>query len=63
MYGDDTTIKSDGKNFNNLAFEFNEDLKNVSKWLIANKLSLNVTKTEFMIKDKGNDLKPMIIMK
>ena len=26
----------------------NEDLLNISKWLIANKLTLNMTKTEFM---------------
>ena len=26
----------------------NEDLLNISKWLIANKLKLNMTKTEFM---------------
>ena len=26
-----------------------EDLLNISKWLIANKLTLNMTKTEFML--------------
>ena len=27
----------------------NEDLLNINKWLIANKLTLNMTKTEFML--------------
>ena len=27
----------------------NEDLQNISRWLIANKLTLNMTKTEFML--------------
>jgi hypothetical protein len=27
----------------------NTDLENLKKWLIANKLSLNVAKTEFML--------------
>lgn len=27
----------------------NSDLENLKKWLIANKLSLNVAKTEFML--------------
>ena len=27
----------------------NEDLLNISKWLIANKLTFNMTKTEFML--------------
>ena len=27
----------------------NEDLLNIRKWLIANKLTLNMTKTEFML--------------
>ena len=27
----------------------NEDLLNISKWLIANKLTLNTTKTEFLL--------------
>ena len=37
----------------------NEDLLNISKWLIANKLTLNITKTEFMLigsKQKLNTL-------
>ena len=31
------------------AKKMNEDLKNLSQWLRANKLSLNVKKTELMI--------------
>ena len=30
-------------------FSLNDDLVNVSNWLIANALTLNITKTEFML--------------
>ena len=50
MYADNTTIISFvDKIFYNVEFELNEALKNLNEWLIANKLSFNVTKTEFMI--------------
>ena len=29
--------------------DLNKELLNISKWLIANKLTLNMTKTEFML--------------
>ena len=32
----------------------NQDLKNLSQWLKANKLSLNVKKTELIIFNPGN---------
>ena len=34
----------------------NEDLLNISKWLIANKLTLNMTRTEFMLIDSRQKL-------
>ncbi len=34
---------------NTIAEELNQDLENVSIWLSANKLTLNKTKTEYMI--------------
>ena len=33
----------------------NEDLANVFNWLQANKLTLNMTKTEFMLIGRGRD--------
>ena len=36
-------------NIHNIQTSLNEDLKNVHYWLRANKLTLNMTKTEFML--------------
>ena len=37
-----------GKTVNEVEIAVNSDLENLRKWLMANKLSLNVTKTEFI---------------
>ena len=37
------------KDLNIIQSCLNEDLLNISKWLIANKLTLNMTKTEFIL--------------
>ena len=42
MYADDMHITYADK-------DLNKGLLNISKWLIANKLTLNMTKTEFML--------------
>ena len=42
MYADDMHITYADK-------DLNKELLNISKWLIANKLTLNMTKTEFML--------------
>ena len=43
MYADDTNITADLKTM------LNDELSNLNLWLRANKLSLNITKTEYMI--------------
>ena len=48
-FADDTTIFRSGNNLSQLCNEINEDLRDVSSWLIANRLSLNVNKTKFML--------------
>ena len=48
MYADDTILNAASKSTTELIFRLNEDLKNIKNWLLANKLSLNVTKTEYM---------------
>ena len=48
MFADDTNITTTGKSITKLIQFTNIDLKNISDWLLANKLSLNVTKTEQM---------------
>ena len=48
MYADDTTIYASCVSTAKLYAKVNNDLTRVRDWLLANKLSLNVTKTEYM---------------
>ena len=48
MYADDTTLYCN-VNQNITAQVINEELLKINQWLRANKLSLNVTKTKFMV--------------
>lgn len=48
MFADDTNITTTSKSITKLIQFVNSDLNNISEWLLANKLSLNVTKTEQM---------------
>ena len=49
MYADDTHLTYADKDVNIIQSCLNEDLLNISKWLIANKLTLNMNKNEFML--------------
>ena len=49
MYADDTHLTYAGDNAGNIQLHLNQDLENVHNWLGANKLTLNMTKTEFML--------------
>ena len=49
MYADDTTISVSATNAYDLQNQINSELLKLHRWLIANKLSLNITKPEFMI--------------
>ena len=49
MYADDTHLTYAGDNADNIQLHLNQDLENVHNWLRANKLTLNMTKTEFML--------------
>lgn len=49
MYADDTHLTYAGDNTDNIQSCLNHDLANVNNWLTANKLTLNMTKTEFML--------------
>ena len=49
MYADDTHLTYAGNCVDNLQLYLNQDLENVLKWLRVNKLTLNRTKTEFML--------------
>ena len=49
MYADDTHLTYADKDVNIIQSCLNEDLLNISKWLIANKFTLNMTKIEFKL--------------
>ena len=49
MYADDTNITVVGKTGEEIEKSLNSELENIHKWLLANKLTLNVNKTEYMI--------------
>ena len=54
-----------GDSITDLEAAVNSDLENLRKWLIANKLSLNVAKTEFMLirsKQKISDSHPNVVI-
>ena len=49
MFTDDTQIDASSNNIKSIANTLNEDLANFSDWMKAYKLSLNTSKTEYMI--------------
>ena len=65
LYADDTNMFDSGKDLDKLIDNINSELNNICDWLNANKLSLNVSKTHFMIWAPRatimNSLKPIVI--
>ena len=49
LFADDTNLTGSGDSIPHLETAMNSDLENLRKWLIANRLTLNVAKTEFML--------------
>ena len=49
MYADDTSISSGSEKIEELESRINSDLASMNEWLNANRLSLNATKTEYML--------------
>ena len=49
LFVDDTTIYISSNNITNLYRDMNIKLDNLTDWFRANKLSLNITKTNYMI--------------
>ena len=49
LYADDTNMFATGKDIDYLVSNLNKTLLNVSDWLKANKLSINVKKTHYMV--------------
>ena len=49
IYAHDTTLTFTAGDTTSLEFQINNELKQVNQWLVANKLTLNVSKTELML--------------
>ena len=49
LFADDTSIIYANKNLHNLEQIVNSELSNVSDWLIANKLTLNFKKSNYVL--------------
>ena len=49
MYADDTSLYFKSKDISRLNEALNEDLSHLDTWMISNKLSLNVAKTQSML--------------
>ena len=49
LFADDTSLLYADKNLKSLEYTVNRELSNVQQWLIANKLSLNTKKSNFVI--------------
>ena len=49
MFADDTNITTKGLNVEEIQTRLNYDLEHIHQWLLANKLTLNKDKTEYMI--------------
>ena len=59
MFADDTNTFLTGNNVNDLIVSMNTELKMIMAWLYANKLSLNVSKTHFLIFRSSGMRKPV----
>ena len=49
LFADDTNLTATGKTVEEVERAMNSDLEYVKNWLLANKLSFNVAKTEFLL--------------
>jgi hypothetical protein len=49
MFADDTNLSCTRQTSANIEYKINKDLDNIRKWIISNKLTLNIGKTEYMI--------------
>ena len=49
LFADDTLLSMDSDIYNDLQYDVNREINNVHKWLCLNKLTLNISKSKFMI--------------
>ena len=53
MFADDTNLFMTGKNLDEIKIQLNKELKIFSLWFQANLLSLNISKTSYIVFSKG----------
>ena len=49
LFADDTSLTASAKNIDELLLKINKELPNIYDWLCANKLTLNLRKTKYLI--------------
>ena len=49
MYADDTTLLVNEYHLPSLIRKIESELKNINKWVLSNRLILNISKTKFMV--------------
>ena len=60
MFADDTNVTATGKSINETQVPLNHDLNCIGKWLVANKLSLNIAKTEYVLIGSRNRISGLL---
>ena len=61
LFADDTNLTVAGISIQEIESNMNRDLAYVNEWLLANKLSLNVVKTEFILIGSAQKLNSIVI--
>ena len=49
LYADDTSLIGSGKNMDDLLYQINLELPNMHDWVCANKLTLNLKNTKYLV--------------
>jgi hypothetical protein len=63
LFADDTNLTTSGISAEVVQSQLNEDLEKVHRWWLANKLTLNIEKTEYMLigsRQRLNDIQTPI---
>ena len=60
LFADDTCLIFSAKSLNSLQTAINCEIQKIEKWLTMNKLSLNYSKTKYMLIHKKGPLVPLI---
>ena len=62
LFSDDTNIFCSGKDINNLINTLHVELSKLYTWLLANKLTLHISKTHFMVFHRAKHKKYKIVI-